>query len=316
MIGISCLGQGYLCPILSKIYNELGHRISPYMKNSSSVLELSSPDKVEFTYDSEKRTSPALEELKDIVKYRDLIFQLVRRDIVARYKRSVLGIAWTMLQPLGMMVVLTIVFSQLFGRVEGYAAYLLSGLIAWTFFAQTTTGAIFQSVWGGALMQRIYIPQTVFSVASIGTGVVNLSLSLVPLLLILLILRRPLTWAALFLPIAILSLTAFALGIGLLLSSLAVRFPDIAELYQIILQAWMYLTPILYPSDILPSAYRKWLLYFNPMYYQVLMFRVPLYDGVLPSLPLVLIGIGIALGTLVLGWVYFSYQADKFAYQS
>jgi ABC-type polysaccharide/polyol phosphate export permease len=213
-------------------------------------------------------------------------------------------------------VILTVVFSQLFGRVEGYAAYVLSGLIAWTFFSQTTTAAIFQSVWGEALMKRIYVPHTAFSVASIGTGVVNLSLSLVPLLLILLVLRRPLTWAALFLPVAILSLTAFALGVGLLLSSLAVRFPDVAEMYQIILQAWMYLTPILYPSDILPAAYRKWLLYFNPMYYQVLMFRVPLYDGVLPSLPLVLVGVGIALGTLVLGWIYFSYQADKFAYHS
>ena len=286
------------------------------MKNSIPVLEVTSPDTIEFTYDSEKRTSPALEELQDIIKYRDLIFQLVRRDIVARYKRSVLGIAWTMLQPLGIMVVLTIVFSQLFGRVEGYAAYLLSGLIAWTFFAQTTTSAIFQSAWGGALIRRIYVPHTAFSVASIGTGVVNLILSLVPLLLILLILRRPLTWAALFLPVAILSLTAFALGVGLLLSSLSVRFPDIAEMYQIILQAWMYLTPIMYPSDILPAAYRKWLLYFNPMYYQVLMFRVPLYDGVLPSLPLVLIGVGVALVTLVIGWIYFCYQADKFAYQA
>jgi ABC-2 type transport system permease protein len=282
---------------------------------SDSEVQTSDPG-VEFTYDSDKRKSPALEELLDIIQYRDLIYQLVRRDIVARYKRSVLGIAWTMLQPLGMMIVLTIVFSQLFGRVDGYAAYLLSGLIAWTFFAQTTTSAILQSAWGGALMRRINIPHTAFPVASIGTGVVNLVLSLVPLLLILLILRRPLTWAALFLPVALLSLTAFALGVGLLLSSLAVRFPDIAEMYQIILQAWMYLTPIMYPSDIIPTAYRKLLLYFNPMYYQVLMFRVPLYDGVLPSIPLILVGVGVAFATLVIGWVAFSYQADKFAYTS
>lgn len=286
------------------------------IKTSISATEIENLETVEFTYDSEKRRSPALQELRDLIQYRDLIFQLVRRDIVARYKRSALGIAWTMLQPLGMMVILTAVFSHLFGHVEGYAAYLLSGLIAWTFFAQTTTSAIFQSVWGGTLIRRIYVPHTAFPVASIGTGVVNLTLSLVPLLLILLILRRPLTWAALFLPVAILSLTAFALGVGLLLSSLAVRFPDIAEMYQIILQAWMYLTPIMYPSDILPSAYRKLLLYFNPMYYQVLMFRVPLYDGVLPSVPLIIIGVAVALATLVIGWVYFSYQADKFAYQA
>ena len=219
-----------------------------------------------------------------------------------------------MLQPLGMMIVLTVVFSQLFGRVEGYPAYLLSGLIAWTFFAQTTTATIHQSVWGGAIMQRIYIPHTAFSVSSIGTGVVNLFLSLVPLLLIMLVTQRPITWAVLFLPIPIILLTAFSLGVGLLLSSIAIRFPDVSEMYQILIQAWMYLTPIMYPSDILPDAYRTWLLYFNPMYYLILMFRVPIYDGVLPSLPLSLIGTGIALVTLLVGWIYFSRQADRLAY--
>ena len=284
------------------------------MKISLPIEELQNTESVEFTYDSAKRKSSALEELQDLIRYRDLVFQLVRRDIVARYKRSVLGIAWTMLQPLGMMVVLTLVFSQLFGRVEGYPAYLLSGLIAWTFFAQTTTATIHQSVWGGALMQRIYIPHTAFSVSAIGTGVVNLFLSLVPLLLIMLIIQRPVTWAVLFLPIPIILLTAFSLGVGLLLSSIAIRFPDVSEMYQILIQAWMYLTPIMYPSDILPDAYRTLLLYFNPMYYLILMFRVPIYDGVLPSLPLSLIGTGIALVTLLVGWIYFSRQADRLAY--
>lgn len=284
------------------------------MKISLPIEELQDTESVEFTYDSARRRSSALEELQDLIRYRDLVFQLVRRDIVARYKRSVLGIAWTMIQPLGMMLVLTLVFSQLFGRVEGYPAYLLSGLIAWTFFAQTTTATIHQSVWGGALMQRIYIPHTAFSVSAIGTGVVNLFLSLVPLLLIMLIIQRPVTWAVLFLPIPIILLTAFSLGVGLLLSSIAIRFPDVSEMYQILIQAWMYLTPIMYPSDILPDAYRTLLLYFNPMYYLILMFRVPIYDGVLPSLPLSLIGAGIALVTLLVGWIYFSRQADRLAY--
>jgi ABC-type polysaccharide/polyol phosphate export permease len=143
---------------------------------------------------------------------------------------------------------------------------------------------------------------------------VNFVLSLVPLLAIMLIVRRPITWAILFIPIPIILLTAFALGVGLLLSSLAVRFPDISEMYRILTQAWMYLTPIMYPSGILPESYRTLLLYFNPMYYLILMFRVPIYDGVLPALPLSIIGTGIALLTLVVGWIYFSYQADEFAY--
>src|SRR5215212_6377764 len=111
-----------------------------------SLKEEDSFEDIPFTYDSKYRKSSAIEEFLDIIKYRDLIYQLVRRDIVARYKRSFLGIAWTMLQPLGMMIVLTVVFSRLFGRVEGYPAYLLSGLIAWTFFAQTTTATVDQSI--------------------------------------------------------------------------------------------------------------------------------------------------------------------------
>jgi ABC-2 type transport system permease protein len=272
-----------------------------------------SVDSVEYTYDSQKRRSPALEELVDIIRYRDLIFQLVRRDIVARYKRSLLGIAWTMLQPLGMMIVLTLVFSQLFHQIDGYPAYVLGGLMPWLFFSQTTNSEIQQSVWGGTLMRRIYVPYTAFPAAAVGTGIVNLLLSVIPLLGMMLVVGRPIRLTILFLPIPIILLSAFALGVGLLLSSLAVRFPDIAEMYQIILQAWMYLTPIMYPSDILPEAIRK-LQYLNPMYYLILLFRVPIYDGVLPSIPLILAATVIAVVTLVVGWIYFSRQTDEFAY--
>ena len=120
-------------------------------------------ENIEFTYDSKKRKHPAIEEFLDAFKYRDLIYQFIRRDIVARYKRSSLGILWTMLQPLGMMIVMGIVFSQLFNRIEGYVAYVLGGLIAWTYFSQTTASAIFQIIWGGLLIRRIYIPSTSFS---------------------------------------------------------------------------------------------------------------------------------------------------------
>jgi ABC-type polysaccharide/polyol phosphate export permease len=278
------------------------------------MAETPSYNNISFTYDSEQRKSPAVEELLDIIRYRDLIYQLIRRDIVARYKRSVLGILWTMLQPLGIMIVLTIVFSSLFGGTSEYPAYLLSGLIAWTFFAQTTTASIHQSVWGGALMRRINVPYTVFSVSSVGTGVVNLILSLVPLFLILLITKRPITWAVFFLPIPLLFLTAFALGIGLMLSSLAVRFPDISEMYQIIVQAWMYITPIMYPEKIIPESYQRWVLHLNPMYYLIRMFRTPIFEGSLPPLNIVIIGAAVSLVTLIIGWIYFSHQADKFAY--
>ena len=265
-------------------------------------------------YDSAKRLSPALEELRGIYRYRDLIYQLIRRDIVTRYKRSALGIGWTMLQPLGMMVIMTIVFSSLFKSVEGYPVYVLSGLIAWTFFSQSTTATIHQVVWGGALFRRIYMPHTAFAVSAIGTGVVNLILSLIPLLIIILITGLKWHWSLLFLPVSMLLLAAFALGMGLIMSTMAVHFPDVVEMYQIILVAWMYLTPIIYPADILPEPYGKFILALNPMYHLVQLFRIPIYEGVLPSWNEIILSSLIALVTLSVGWFYYSKKADEFAY--
>ena len=267
-------------------------------------------------YDSSRRGNSALEELRGIFQYRDLIVQLVHRDVLARYKRSVLGVAWTMLQPLGMMVVMTLVFSRLFHQVEGYPAYVLSGLIAWTFFSQTTTAAIHQMVWGGALLNRIYLPRTSFSISAIGTGLVNLALSIVPLIALVLILHLPLTINILFIPISMLLLACFALGVGLLLSTLAVNFPDVSEMYQIILMAWMYFTPIIYPETMVPPEYQRWMFTLNPMYHLVKLFRIPIYEGKLPDPQSVLMGTVVSLVTLIVGWIVFSREADRFAYKA
>ena len=269
----------------------------------------------EIIYDSAKRGSKALEELRSVFQYRDLIYQLVRRDIVARYKRSVLGIAWTMLQPLGMMVVISIVFSQLFHRIGGYPVYVLSGLISWNFFSQTTNATIHQMVWGGPLLRKIYMPQTSFALSAVGTGLVNISLSIIPLILIMFFVGVPVRWTLLFLPISMFLLAAFALGIGLWISTLAVFFPDISEMFQIVLIGWMYLTPIIYPFDIISERLQIWFK-LNPMYHFVQIFRLPVYEGRLPSLLMLTTGIGIALITLISGWIVFSHKADEFSYRT
>jgi ABC-2 type transport system permease protein len=145
---------------------------------------------------------------------------------------------------------------------------------------------------------------------------VNLVLSLVPLLAIVLVTGRTLQWSLLFVPVSILLLAAFALGLGLILSTMAIYFPDVAEMYQIILVAWMYLTPIIYPEEILPEAYRFWITNLNPMYHMVKIFRKPIYEGVFPTLSEVTIASAIALVTLTIGWLYFSQKADEFAYHA
>ena len=127
-----------------------------------------------YIYDAKKHPFRPFEELIQVYKYRYLISQLLRRDIVTRYKRSVLGIAWTMLNPLGMMIVLSIAFSQLFKTTEGYPAYVLSGLMAWNFFSQASNASMVNLIWGGGLLKRIYMPRTSFALSAIGTALVNL----------------------------------------------------------------------------------------------------------------------------------------------
>jgi len=265
-------------------------------------------------YDSSKSGLVALDELRAIIRYRDFIFQLIRRDIVSRYKRSFLGVVWTMLNPLGMMLIFSFVFSQLFKSVVDFPVYILSGLVAWNFFAQTTSAAMSQMVWGSSLLHRIYIPRAAFVVSAIGTGIINLLLSLLPLGLIMFFSGVAFQWSLLFLPISILLIAMFSLGVGLLLSAWAVYFSDVAEMYQVILVAWMYLIPIIYPPDLIAEEYRFWLFSLNPMYYLVEIFRLPIHQGVLPSLVMLSIGFGFALVMLGLGWFIFASRANEFTY--
>lgn len=254
------------------------------------------------------------EEIREAWRYRDLLTQLVSRNIKVRYKRSVLGIAWTMLNPLLIMAILTLVFSNLFRvTLEHYSVYLLSALVIWNFFSQTTTMAMSELIWGGGLFHHIYVPRTIFALSAVGTGLINLLFSLVPLGIIMVVTGVPLSPYLLLLPIPILLTAMFALGIGLLLSVIAAYFADVVEIYQVVLTAWMYLTPIIYPLDIIPERYR-WFFNFNPMYYFVELFRAPVYSGTLPGSFRMLAAIFLAGATLLIGWGYFARKADEFAY--
>jgi len=273
--------------------------------------------KIQFVreiYDSAKRLHPSLEELKNLYKYRDLIVQLVRRDLVSRYKRSVLGMLWTMLNPLGTMLIMTVVFSQVFNRVEYYPVYILTGIISWNFFAQTTRHCMDSMLWGSNLFSRIYMPRSSFILSSIGTGVVNYFISLVPLFLIMLITGIPLRWTALLLPLVLLPLILFSLGIGLLLSAYAVYFPDIAEMYSILLIAWMYLSPVIVPQEVLENVLNGWVLKLNPLYYFIANIRDVLYSGTLPSLQHMAAAILVSIVFLLVGWLIFTIKSDEFAY--
>ncbi len=265
-------------------------------------------------YDSSLRGVPAVEELRELFRYRNLLAQTVRRNIVVRYKRSVLGIAWTMLNPLATTLILTFVFSHVFGGVAQYAPYVLSGLICWAFFSSTTLDSMTNLIWGEGLLKRIYIPRTVFAVSAIGTGLINMVFGMVPLFFVMLLSGMTIKPSILILPIPALFLAMFSLGLGLMLSTFAIYFVDIVHMYGIALTAWMYWSPIIYRPEMLPEEY-LWILKLNPMFYLITLFRLPVYYGQIPTFQQFLISGAIALITLLAGWWIFTNKADEFAYR-
>lgn len=267
-------------------------------------------------YDSSARLTPPLEELTEAFRYRHLIWEFTKRDIVTRYKRSALGVVWAMLNPLGTMLIMTVVFSQLFRQTAWYPIYVLTGLIVWNFFAQTTAGAPLALVSGGPIIHKVYVPRTVFALTTVGAGLVNLILSLVPLGFVMLVLGRvPHVSAIIVVPYAIVLLAAFALGIGLLLSTWVVRFADVQNIYTIFLTAWMYLSAVFYPYEVVPAAYRWWFFNLNPIYHLLLLFRDPLYYGNPPTWSHLLTATAVAVGTLMAGWIVFTRRGDELAYR-
>lgn len=265
-------------------------------------------------YDSAKRKHPAIEEITALFRYRDLIYQLVRRDIVARYKRSVLGVAWTMLNPLGTMLIMVLVFSRVFQSVESYPTYVLTGIICWTMFQQSTSFAMSSMVWGSQLFQQIYLPRTAFVVSTVLASLVNFILSLIPLFLIIAFSNIQLRITLVLLPLSMLLLFAFSLGVGLLISTLAVFFPDVAEMYPVLLLAWMYLSPIIIPVEILQEVLNGWVVKLNPFNYVLNIFRQIVYHGTFPNLTDWGLAIMVSFSILIIGWVFFTKKADTFAY--
>ncbi len=245
------------------------------------------------------------EEWREIVASGHLLWSLVHRDLTVRYKRSVLGFFWTMLHPLMLTIILTIVFSSIFRfTVPHYETYVLAALLPWSFFSQTTVGAMAGIAWNGPLMKRVRVPKSIFALSTVLSGLVNLTLSYVPLFAIMLIRGVPLRPALFFLPVALLLFATFVFGLSLALTAVAVYFHDVREMYTVVLTALMYLTPVIYPRNIIPARFAI-LLDANPLTYYIEIVRAPVHEGVLPSLHSLGIASGAAVASLVIGWAIF-----------
>jgi ABC-2 type transport system permease protein len=249
--------------------------------------------------------------MREALKYRDLVRTLVARELKVRYRRSAIGFLWTMLQPLLTMLVMELVFSSLFrSQLPNYPIYALAGILFWNFFSQSIVASM-NSLRGNAqLLQKLPVPKAVFPIATVISGVVNLLFALVPLFVLLLVTGHPLTPSLLFLPVSILIAALFTLGAGLLLSPLAVFFSDVVELIGVMLTLLMYLTPVIYPQEIVPQRMR-WVVRFNPIRSILEVFRDPIYHNKVPPLSHLSVSIGIAVIALALGAWLFRRSSDR-----
>ena len=255
-----------------------------------------------------------LQLFKEIVQYRELIWALALKDLRVRYKRSVLGFMWALLNPLLTMIILTIVFSTVMRfPVQQYAVFLISALLPWTFFSQALSYAVESIAGNGELLKKINIAKSVFPVAAVLANLINFFLSLIPLLLMLLVLRFPMHWTWIYLPVPLLGLIALTLGIGFFCATANVFFRDVAHIVQIVLSAMFYFCPIIYSLDFVPQKYHIFF-QLNPMLYILNGFRLAVYYGMLPTAKSAAMSVICGLVIMVFGyWIFRRYQ-DSFVY--
>lgn len=209
--------------------------------------------------------------------------ELVSRDLKLRYRRSILGYCWSLLNPLLMMAIMTMVFSYMFRwDVPNFPLYLICGNTLWAFMSEATNQAMYSVLQNAALIKKVYIPKYIFPISRVFSSFVTMLFSLVAILLTMLFTATPLHWTVLLFPLPLLFLLVFSCGIGLILSSLSVYFRDVVHLYGVFTLAWMYTTPIFYPLSAVPPEVAS-LIRLNPMYHYITFFRDLVLYGQLPQ---------------------------------
>ena len=245
-------------------------------------------------------------------RYKHLLRLLVKRDFVSRYRKSVLGVLWSLLNPLLTMLVMTLVFSYLFRfQIENFPVYLLSGQIIFGFFSESTNQAMNSVITNEGIIKKIYVPKYIFPMSRVLSSLVNLVFSLLAFLLVFIITKAPFHITMLLLPVPIIYTFVFSLGVAMLLSSLAVFFRDLMYLYGIFMTLLMYLTPLFYPVEIIPEQMQPFM-GFNPLYHFVDYTRDLTLNGVVPDLWSNMVCIGFALAALCCGLYVFMTKQDKY----
>lgn len=246
-------------------------------------------------------------------RYTPLLSELVTRDIKTKYRRSVLGVLWTLLNPLLMMTVLSIVFSQLFGRfnIDNYPIYLLSGQVIFNFFSESTSMSMSSIINNAPLLKKVYIPKYMFVLSRTISSAINLLASFAALIIVMFVTRAPLHYTVVLAILPILFLVMLSVGIGLILATYAVKFRDIVHLYSVFTTILLYLTPVIYPVASLPGWVRN-IVMINPITSILTMFRDFMIYGNMPDVFTICMTVIPSVFFLILGSYAFYKKQDDF----
>lgn len=247
-----------------------------------------------------------------VIKYRFLLFQLVSRDFKTKYRRSFLGILWSVLNPLLMMIVVSSVFSYVFRfNVDNFPVYLILGQTLFNFLSESTSIAMSSILGSASLIKKVYMPKYIFAVGKVVFSLINFLVSFIAIGIVLLANKVPIHSSIIYLPLIVFYMFIFCLGLGLILSTVSVFFRDTLHLYSVLLTAWSYLTPIFYPVDSLSNEMRTFM-NFNPMYYYIDYFRNIILYGKMPTIQDNLICLLISIAFLIIGGLVYKKHQDRF----
>ncbi len=217
--------------------------------------------------------------LLNLYEYRELILNLTINELKLRYRNSILGFLWQILNPLFYLLILAIVFSKIIRfRIENYTIFLFAGLTSWLMIQQTVTIATASVVNNQSLIRKVYIPKIVFPLSNVLARYVDHLILTLILFGFLIIFKAPFTINLLFIPFIILLHFLFSLGLSLIFATAYIKIKDVQHIIAIAFQALFYITPIIYSIEILPQNYRP-LFLLNPFYYFVECFRFPIYNS-------------------------------------
>lgn len=246
------------------------------------------------------------------VRYWELLKELVKRDLKIKYRRSILGFCWSVLNPLLFMVVTTALFSTIFkNSIKMFPLYFLAGNLIFNLYAESTVMAQYSIIGNGSLIKKVKIPFQIFPLSKICFSFFNTSFSIIAILIVMIFFKYLPPISILLFPLPLVFVFVFSVGIGLLVSALAVFFRDTIHLYGIFLTVVSYFSAIFYPDTILPEQYRS-LLLLNPVYAFIKYLRMIMLDGIIPSLEYHLLCVFYCCLALLIGYYYFNKSKKEF----